>query len=312
MFLWVHLAVVSLISGMCYCDRIEDLQQRLDYLPPDLANLYEKILDSLNPFYLEHAVQLFSLVDAASVPLATLQMSFADNDGPSSAIDMPIDGIPDEILALRLDSMARRLNSRCMGLLEIDRQVHDPSHHPKLAVQYLHRTVRDFMKSDKAQRRFQACAKSDHDPHLQLCIAYLMQTKTNQTIDPFNIHLYLSSEARVLARNQSDMIKLLDDLSRTVDVRRRSSDYAQVLPDLSSRYGFNSSSTLRGIHSLENPLKHVCANDRTHLGADRIGMLGSDMFGENFLSLAVVHDVVPYVRARAPRGWPGSKSMLSV
>lgn len=43
-FLWVHLVVVSLITGMCYRDRVSDLKRRLDQLPADLENLYERIL----------------------------------------------------------------------------------------------------------------------------------------------------------------------------------------------------------------------------------------------------------------------------
>ena len=47
MFLWVTLAVNSLLAGLTDGDSIEDLQQRLDALPPDLENLFDKILDSI-------------------------------------------------------------------------------------------------------------------------------------------------------------------------------------------------------------------------------------------------------------------------
>lgn len=60
-FLWVHLVVASLLAGMGFGDRVSDLQKRLDYLPSDLERLYDRILQSLDPFYLEHAAQLFKL-----------------------------------------------------------------------------------------------------------------------------------------------------------------------------------------------------------------------------------------------------------
>jgi hypothetical protein len=54
-FLWVSLVIASLLAGMSYSDRIVDLQKRLNLLPSDLKELYEKMLRSLDPFYLKHA-----------------------------------------------------------------------------------------------------------------------------------------------------------------------------------------------------------------------------------------------------------------
>ena len=45
-FLWVDLVVASLLAEMRLGDRIQDFQRRLDELPPDLENLYDKILHS--------------------------------------------------------------------------------------------------------------------------------------------------------------------------------------------------------------------------------------------------------------------------
>ena len=61
-FLWIRLVVTSLLAGMSAGDRVSDMQRRLDILPPELERLCEKILDSLDPFYLEHAAQLFRLI----------------------------------------------------------------------------------------------------------------------------------------------------------------------------------------------------------------------------------------------------------
>jgi hypothetical protein len=67
-FLWVHLVVHSLLAGLVNGDRVSDLQRRLEFLPPDLQNLYQKILNSPDPFYLEHASQLFHLIRIAREP----------------------------------------------------------------------------------------------------------------------------------------------------------------------------------------------------------------------------------------------------
>lgn len=42
--LWVKLVIDSLLAGISYGDRIEDLQRRLDFLPSDLETLYDRML----------------------------------------------------------------------------------------------------------------------------------------------------------------------------------------------------------------------------------------------------------------------------
>lgn len=118
-FLWVKLVVTSLLAGLINSDRISDLQRRLELIPPGLEDLYGKMLDSLDPFYLEHASQLFQLVRAAYRPLSLLGMSFADEEDVMYAIEAEVKPLTDEEKLLRCEETRRRLNSRCKGLLEI-------------------------------------------------------------------------------------------------------------------------------------------------------------------------------------------------
>jgi hypothetical protein len=60
-FLWVSLVIRSLLAGLVNGDRVSDVQRRLAFIRPDLEKLYEKMLDGLDPFYLEHASQISSL-----------------------------------------------------------------------------------------------------------------------------------------------------------------------------------------------------------------------------------------------------------
>lgn len=164
-------------------DRIEDFQRRLDELPPDLEKLHEKILHSLDSFHLEHAAQYFTLVELAEGPLTMLQFSFADEDSPQSAIKMGLGSLSRDDISLCIEAMNRRLNSRCKGFLETDRglqniQGNDMRHPSQLTVQYLHRTVRDFIESPKAQKFLRSSTNRDFDPWIQLCVAYPMAIKT--------------------------------------------------------------------------------------------------------------------------------------
>ena len=79
-FLWVHLVVQSLLAGLLNSDRVSDLKRRLDFLPPDLEDLYDKMLKSLDPFYFQHATQYFQIVQCAREPPTLLCLSFADEE----------------------------------------------------------------------------------------------------------------------------------------------------------------------------------------------------------------------------------------
>ena len=90
-FLWVNLVVTSLLAGMSSGDRIQDLQRRLDKLPDDLQELYDKLLRSLDPFYLEHAIQLVMIMERNLKNSAAIDyISFADAESVESVVRMPI------------------------------------------------------------------------------------------------------------------------------------------------------------------------------------------------------------------------------
>ncbi|RFU27505.1 hypothetical protein B7463_g8821, partial [Scytalidium lignicola] len=119
-FLWVRLVVASILGGMAYGDRISDLQKRLDALPPELEELYDKMLSSLDPFYLEHAAQLFKFVQVSLSPPYLLTLACADEDDSFLSV-LKRDMQPFSINQVRVlhETMRRRINSRCKGLLEV-------------------------------------------------------------------------------------------------------------------------------------------------------------------------------------------------
>jgi hypothetical protein len=70
--------------------------------------------------------------------------------------------------------MRRRLISRCKGLEGVVR-IHTDSRNTEsnYTVQYLHRSVKDFLQSTSIQKDLQKATKSAFDPHLRLCAAHL-------------------------------------------------------------------------------------------------------------------------------------------
>ena len=118
-FLWVSLVVRSLMTGLSNSDRISDLQRRLEELPSDLEDLYQKMFDSIEPFYVSRAYQLLSLARGGQGSLTALAMSFADEEDATLATKREVTPIEDDEKLNRYESIKRRLNGCCKGFLEI-------------------------------------------------------------------------------------------------------------------------------------------------------------------------------------------------
>ena len=218
-WLWVHLVVQPLLDGLTNSDKLSDLQKRLRSVPADLEALYGKMLDSIDDFYLENASQLFQIVLAAQSPPSLLGLSFADEEDSLLALRAQIKPLTDDGTLSRCEVMKRRLNSRCKGFLEVPspncdlhrptvdiaisgkRELQWPDNHKKqdscdqfpygtrksestsLAgqkVEFLHRTVRDFITKPEIWTKLMSATKADFDPNLALCRSHLLQLKTLQ------------------------------------------------------------------------------------------------------------------------------------
>ena len=278
-FLWVHLVVASLLSGLTFGDRVSDLQRRLDYLPPDLENLYKKMLKSLDPFYLEHAAQLIMMMEASQEPLPLLLFYFADNMSAELLANMPAHQMSDNIMALYLDAMVRRLKSRWKGLLEVERagKAGTPSERAQQTVQYLHRTVKEFVQSKEVHISLQSSLKSPYDPHMSLCVGHCAYLKALPSAPSPYISLCLSHGAQVLPTSEENMLRVLDKL-------------VPPWPVLIRAY----------MHFEEHEPKNS-----SYLESERFeGVKDADTkFSRNvYLSLVVKHGVTAYIRARAEEG----------
>jgi hypothetical protein len=174
-FLWVTLVIRSLLEGLRNSDRIPDLQRRLKELPADLEDLYRVMIRSLEPFYEQQASHLFQIVHNARIPLSVLAVSFADEEDPNFALRarMPLDW---DDIGFRYEETVRRLNSRCKGLLEVRyHQGEDLLTDSK--VDFLHRTVKDFLDTPEVWKRIISQSVQDFNADVSLMRSYLLQFK---------------------------------------------------------------------------------------------------------------------------------------
>lgn len=96
-FLWVILAVNSLVKGLMDGDRARDLKGRLDEIPAELEELFKKMLHSLEGRYFSDAARLFRIYRASQQPgigfnrgLPLLALDFADDADFESTADLRV------------------------------------------------------------------------------------------------------------------------------------------------------------------------------------------------------------------------------
>jgi hypothetical protein len=172
-FIWVHLVVSSLLEGLRDGDSITDLQERLWVLPSDLEDLFAKIICRLSPPYLKQACTVFQTMRAAEEPVSLIILSYT-LDGFDKAVSAEVKVITPDEMDYRAESMRRRLNSRCKGLVEAPDFELEGS---DAKVRYLHRTVKDFLSKRRAWEDSPFTDQATFDPDLQLCAAFILHMK---------------------------------------------------------------------------------------------------------------------------------------
>lgn len=290
-FLWVRLVLSSLLAGIEHGDRITDLQKRLDLLPPELEQLYDKMLDSVDAFYLEHSAQLLNMIEESVEPPSVLLMSFADEESFELSLKRPIAPMLQKEAALRVDTMRRRLNACTKGLLEIPgatvylEEELDINQTNDWTVHYLHRTVKDYLKSQEVRNRLVSLMKTPFDCHLRLCVGHLAHLKAVgpklfSEVSGFwfweRVKYCLYHAARISSKYNTKTIALMDDLDKAA------------------------TSIIR---NLPRELDYLYGTDRWFVETGQwVGLWPGYRritFGGHFLSLNVRYGVIPYVETRA-------------
>ncbi|KAK0610908.1 hypothetical protein B0T14DRAFT_570839 [Immersiella caudata] len=129
-FLWVFLVTKLLREGLTNYDTFRELQKRLDTFPSDLEPFFMQIIKSVPDFYREKMAEALKIALADPEPLEALIYSFHDMED----FDLPTA----DTFNSRREHVAKRLNGRCRGLLEMN---------PMGQIGFLHRTVADFLRT---------------------------------------------------------------------------------------------------------------------------------------------------------------------
>jgi hypothetical protein len=175
-FLWVYVVVSMLLQGCRDGDHMKVLLEKLDSLPPELDEMFDKILQQVNPQHEQEASELFQFVRAQpkQSTLISLYWSRLTLDEVAGA---EIREFSTEEARYHAEKMRRNLLSRCKCLLDV------PAHielSPTVQVTWLHRTAREYCEQGNIWAKITG-QSPQYDPAKALTLSLLRQAKASTT-----------------------------------------------------------------------------------------------------------------------------------
>ncbi|KAF4466302.1 hypothetical protein FALBO_6836 [Fusarium albosuccineum] len=208
-FLWVAIVVEFWLVDLTEGIRLSKLQSTLDDIPDDVAKLFERIWNRIEPKFRAEASEYFQLIEAMrrqdhSTFLQTLWL--ADEDIPC---EFDLNGVTTTAAKNALKNAKRRLNSRTKGLVDI---------YADDRVDYLHRTGRDWILGNWETIRSRSSPEFDPDFALLKAITIQISAVADNTrafisFDPAEFRDAVSpvmAFAHATSAETSKLVMLLD------------------------------------------------------------------------------------------------------
>lgn len=237
-FLWVRLAVRSLVEGLRNRDSLVLLRHRLHEFPSDLDSFFRHMFDSLESIYQPRLSHMFQVALAAGEPLSLLAYWFVDqiDDDPDIALGPSAISLGTSEHFEIVEDMKYRINGRSKGLLEAPHistygYGSDLFHSlDTTRVDFLHRTVKDFILTAGLQSMLKQWQHPNFDADWTLCRVILSEFKirTKEFSEKVNylLEIFMVTASRT-ERNGQVPIKLLETC--TVEMDRAVGDHAALM-----------------------------------------------------------------------------------
>jgi NACHT domain len=244
-FLWVVLAVRSLLRGFQNCDSFAQLKHRLDILPSDLQNLFHQMLLQVQDhnwkessiFQVAFACEagVVDLNNGSSIQpcLTTTTLYFALHNDTNDAMTARIKPIADKDVQEMANRVSFDLDKVTNGLIVPD--IRDSKglawREEGFTISYIHKTARDYLVDTGFLNRFNDDPKDTTDnPYLALLRASVMQLKvlnfgttTDMTMSEITrlrcwsiIEQAVKYAHKISGAIFDDAIQLLDELDRVM------------------------------------------------------------------------------------------------
>ncbi|KAF2967776.1 hypothetical protein GQX73_g5820 [Xylaria multiplex] len=277
-WLWVFLVTNDIVKEADKNEELATLRKIVDEFPSDLYEYFENMINKIPKLHREEMAQNFLVTVEELQPLPLYAFALLEDERENSgyAIDAPIAPVSEAEVRLRYPALKDRVRNRCSDLLVVDNEPHPVFF--SCSVDFLHRTVRDFLRDYDAKLKM--CLEKEFDPLVSLsriCLRLLKALPDANIRNPKFAHkmigltdelLYYAREVekRSILQEETPLVGLLDELDKV------NSHHARRI-----------------------------ANHWTH-ARDSPAPRGLDEYYEggqcNFLALAVQARLVKYVRAK--------------
>ncbi|KAF4457938.1 small s [Fusarium albosuccineum] len=151
-WLWTFLVIRNLLGELSGHSTFQDVKYKLESLPGELEDYYDRILSKLNPVDRLEADRIFLIAINAVKPLPVFALPWIAqyHKDPWFAISSPIQPVSTAEIEQICTSWSTSLGNRCGDLLEIHEYSSDV---PLLTlrVDFLHRTVKDYLTASYQQ-----------------------------------------------------------------------------------------------------------------------------------------------------------------
>ncbi|PWY72732.1 hypothetical protein BO83DRAFT_361508 [Aspergillus eucalypticola CBS 122712] len=214
-FLWVFLVVNSLLDGLTNADTISHLQERLLEFPQSLDEYFQKALLTVEERYRPQMARALIVTLEAYETLPLICYWFLDHEDPDYALKLEVKMLDMEMISTQMKITQTRLNAYCKGLLEVhyptDNKTIDlesPTSFFNFHVDFLHRTVRDFLWTPEMQAFLHTWLSRDINIDLDICKYILAMFKISA---PFSLQLDHSHSFKRFTKSFFHHIAKLDD-----------------------------------------------------------------------------------------------------
>ncbi|KAH8821508.1 hypothetical protein F5884DRAFT_745824 [Xylogone sp. PMI_703] len=220
-FLWVFLVVRSLKRDVWAQETFENLQIRVDELPPTLEAFFQKIFERIDPAYRRETARLFLLAlhfqrqEQEPLPVLVPLCLELENHNSDYAFKEPLNSVHNSNKvydwSTRLADDQRRaitrLNDRCRDLLQhrVDSAYATNCVH-SVHIKFLHRTVRDFLMNNYTDQLQENAG--EYSPCLSFAKILLFLFKRYPIELFFRSHLLKSNGRRHLVPTSNESLKV--------------------------------------------------------------------------------------------------------
>ncbi|KAK5723945.1 hypothetical protein LTR17_013787 [Elasticomyces elasticus] len=185
-FLWVRLVMEDLDEGLTDRNTIAQLQRRLDRLPKELERFFDHMLDKVSEDYREDSASMLLVTFHAYDLLPPISCWFITEGSPQLEDINEIRATESRRNNKRRGDLESRLRSYCRGLLIIQDLPLSPSYAalPSSSlfgqkVNFLHRTVREFLVRASVAQRLDAWMPATFNADAVICKAIRAQIRTS-------------------------------------------------------------------------------------------------------------------------------------